>query len=56
LLICFVDVDEDGDLPGSGHTRVNRSAVAGARMSRHRKEDQCRVNGGQQKRNSHQLI
>ena len=56
FLICFVDVDEDGDLLGSGHSRVNRSAEAGARMSRHRKEDQCRVNGGQQKRNSHQLI
>ena len=52
----FVDVDEDGDLPGSGHTRVSRSVEAGARMSRHRKEDHCRVNGGQQKRNSHQLI
>jgi hypothetical protein len=30
--------------------------IAGARMSRHRKKDPCRVNGGQQKRNSHQLI
>ncbi len=40
LFTGFVDVDEDCGPIGFG------SEKAGARVSRHRKEDQCNINGG----------